>query len=303
MEGGQRVGEEVRAGALTQPVDHLFLAGGIAAGCAAERLAQSAGDDVDPIHHAAIFVGATTVFADKADGVGVIHHYQRIVFVRQIADGFEVGDDAIHGEDTVGGDQLEAGAIGVSLLELGFQLGHVVVGVAIALGLAQPHAVDDGGVVEGIGDDGIFGAEQGLEQAAIGIETGGVEDGVFGAEEGRHLLLQRFVLILGAADEAHRGHAEAVAVESLMGGSDQIRVVGQSQIVVGTEVQHLLTADGDAGLLGGGDDALLLVQPFSLHLVQLLGQVTIESVRHPRSLLAISAAYQQRATFYCNLLR
>ena len=112
------------------------------------RLAQGAGDDVDPIQHATIFMGTAAVFTDKADGVGVIHHHQCIVFVRQIADGFEVGDDAIHGEDAVGGDQLETGAIGIRLFQLGFQFGHVVVGVTIALGLAQPHAVDDGGVVE-----------------------------------------------------------------------------------------------------------------------------------------------------------
>jgi hypothetical protein len=87
--------------------------------------------------------------------------------------------------------------------------------------------VDDGGVVEGIGDDGVFGTEQGLEQTAVGVEAGGVEDGVFGAEEGGHLLLQLLVLILGAADEADRGHAEAVAVQPLMSGCDQVGVVGQ----------------------------------------------------------------------------
>ena len=93
-------------------------------------------------------MGATAVLADEAHRVGVIHHHQGVVFVGQIADGFEVGDDTVHGEHTVGGDQLEAGAVGIGLLELGFQLGHVVVGVAIAPGLAQPYAVDDGGVVE-----------------------------------------------------------------------------------------------------------------------------------------------------------
>jgi len=204
-------------------------------------------------------VGAAAVLADEADGVGVIHHDQGVILVRQIADGFEVGDDAVHGEDTVGGDQLEAGAIGIGLLELGFQLGHVVVGVAVAFGFAQAHAIDDGGVVERVGDDGVFRAEQGLEQTAVGIEAGRVEDAVLGAKEGRQLLLQRLVLILGAADETYRGHTEAVAVETLMGGGNEIGVVGQPQIVVGTEVQYLLAAHRNLGLLGRGDDAFLLV--------------------------------------------
>ncbi|CAJ1839397.1 hypothetical protein LMCDFJHI_02383 [Aeromonas salmonicida] len=238
-------------------------------------------------------MGAATVVANESDCVGIIHHHQSIVLVGQIADGFQIGDDPIHGEDAVGGDQLETGSIGVGLFELGFQLGHVVVGIAITPGLAQPHAVYDGGVVEGIGNDGVFGTEQGFEQAAVGIEAGGVEDGILGAEEGRELLFQHLVVVLGTADEAHRGHAEAVAIEPLMGCFDKVLVVGQSQVVVGTEVQYLLTAHRNLGLLGRGDDALLLVQSFSLYLAKLLGQVTIESVRHPRSLLAIAAVYQQ----------
>ena len=67
------------------------------------------------------------------------------------------------------------------------------------------------------------------------------------------------MLVLGTADEAYRGHAEAVAVESLMGGGDKIRVVGQPQVVVGTEVQNLLAAHRNLGLLSRGDDAFLLV--------------------------------------------
>ena len=45
----------------------------------------------------------------------------------------------------------------------------------------------------------------------------------------------------------------------LMGGGNEIGVVGQPQIVVGTEVQHLLAAHRNPGLLGRGDDAFLLV--------------------------------------------
>ncbi|MNH18055.1 hypothetical protein D3C79_777460 [compost metagenome] len=97
------------------------------------------------------------------------------------------------------------------------------------------------------------------------------------------------MLILSAADEAHRGHAEAVAVQPLMGRGDEVGMVGQPQIVVGAEVQYLLATHRDLGLLGRGDDAFLLVQAFRFDLFQLLGQVTIESVRHPRSSLAISA--------------
>jgi hypothetical protein len=60
-------------------------------------------------------------------------------------------DAAVHREDAVGDDQPEAA--GLRLLELRLQVGHVGVGVDEALRLAQPHPVDDRGVVELVGDD------------------------------------------------------------------------------------------------------------------------------------------------------
>ena len=68
-------------------------------------------------------------------------------------------------------------------LQLLFQVGHVAVGVAVALGLAQADAVDDRRVVERVGNDRVVFVEQRFEQAAVGVEAGGVEDRVFGAEE------------------------------------------------------------------------------------------------------------------------
>ena len=109
------------------------------------------------------------------------------------------------------------------LLQLRLEIGHVVVGVAEALRLAQPDAVDDGGVVQRVGDDRVLLAEQRLEQAAVGVEAGGVEDGVLHAEEARDLRLELLVHVLRAADEAHRGHAVAVAVERCLGGLDAAR--------------------------------------------------------------------------------
>lgn len=40
-------------------------------------------------------MGTTTVFADKAYRVRIINHHQRIVFIGQITDAFQIGDDAI----------------------------------------------------------------------------------------------------------------------------------------------------------------------------------------------------------------
>ena len=133
------------------------------------------------LHHAVMLVRAAAVLAHEADGVRIIDHHQGVVFFGQIADARQVGDDAVHRKNAVGGDDAEPGA--GSLLELRFEIGHVVVFVAEPLGLAEPHAVDDAGVVQFVGDDRVFGPEERLEQPAVGVEAGGVEDRVLHAEE------------------------------------------------------------------------------------------------------------------------
>jgi hypothetical protein len=126
-------------------------------------------------------------------------------------------------------------------------------------------------MVQGVGDDGVVLAQQRLEQAAVGVEAGRIQDGVVLAEEAGNLRLQLLVQVLGAADEAYRGHAEAVAVQCVLGRLDQVRVVGQAQVVVGAEIQHLAAiVQGDFGRLRAGDDALGLEQALFADGVELL---------------------------------
>ena len=131
--------------------------------------------------HAAMLGRAAAALAHEAGGVRVVDHDHGVVAVGQVADRRQLGDRAVHREDAVGGDQPEPGRRG--LLQPGLQVGHVAVAVAQALGLAEPDAVDDRGVVQLVGDHGVLGAQQRLEQAAVGVEARGVEDRVFGAEE------------------------------------------------------------------------------------------------------------------------
>ncbi len=139
--------------------------------------------------------------------MGVVHHHQRVVSLRQLADFIQSGHSAVHGEDAVGGD--ESGAMGLRLLKNILQLTRITVGVAEPLCLAQPDAVNDRGVIQLIGDDRIFRAEECFEQAAIGVETGGVENGIVCLKELRYLLLQLLVDRLCAADEADGTETEA----------------------------------------------------------------------------------------------
>jgi hypothetical protein len=152
--------------------------------------------------------------------------------------------------------------VGLGLLELLLQVRHVAVGVAVALGLAQAHAVDDRGVVERVGDDRVVLVEQGFEQAAVRVEARGVQDRVLRTEEGRDRLLELLVQVLRAADEAHAGHAEAVRIQRVLGRRDHVGMVGQAQVVVRAEVQHrAAVGERDLRRLRAGDDALGLEQP------------------------------------------
>ncbi len=271
--GGHGVGEQVGAGLLPQPVDGDLLPGDVAAGGAAQGLAEGAGHEVHAAHDAAVLVGPAPVGTHEAHGVAVVHHDHGAVFLRQVADRAELGDVAVHAEHAIRHHQLEPGASGIRGLELGLQIRHVGVGVAEALGLAEADAVDDGSVVQRIADDGVLLAHQAFEDGAVGIEAARVQLGVLEAQEGGQLLLQLPVDVLGAADEAHRGHAEAVPIHHGLAGRDHLGVVGQAQVVVGAEADHILAVGLHLGLLGRGDDALSLVEPGLLQQLDLAGQV------------------------------
>ena len=178
----------------------------------------------------------------------------------QLADALQVGHDAVHGEYAVRRDQLDPRAGRLCLLQATLQIGHVVVLVAIAPGLAKPHAVNDAGMVERVGDDRILGAQQRLKQAAVGVEAGRIEDRVVHAQKLRNLALKLLVHALRAADEAHGGQSIAPYVVALLGRADDLRVIRQAQIVVGAHVEHALRLRRvDAAALGRRDDALVLI--------------------------------------------
>jgi len=123
-------------------------------------------------------------------------------------------------------------------------------------------------VIQRIGDDRVGLLEQRLEHAAVGVETGGEQD--------RFVLAQMFgdgefefaMQGLRAADEADRGHAEAEAVERVMRRGDDFRMIGEAEVIVGAEIDHLAPAvrgaDPDAPALRAFDQPLALGEAIGL---------------------------------------
>ena len=178
---GHAVGKQVGARLLAQDVHHFLRAGNVAAGRAAQGFAECPRRDIYLAEQAAVLMRPASPLAKEARGVAVVEMDDGVVFGRQFVNLVKLGNDAVHGKDAVRGNQLDAGAGGVRLLQLGFQVRHVVVGVAEALGLAEAHPVDDGGMVQGIGNNGVVRGQQPFEQAAVGVKAGGEENRVFRA--------------------------------------------------------------------------------------------------------------------------
>ncbi len=100
------------------------------------------------------------------------------------------------------------------------------------------------------------------------------------------------VNLLGSADESHGGQTVAPALEGFLGGGDNVGMVGQSQVVVGAEVEDVLAVeDAHVGLLRGGEDPFALEEAAIADLVQLAGQVVLDRSEHQDS------SFQVRMTF------
>ena len=259
---GRRHGirEQIRAGTLAQQFHDLPAPTGVTAAGAAQRLSQRAGQNVHALPDREQFWRAASVLADKAYRVRVVHHHHGLIPIRQVADTVKLGDIAIHGKDAVGSNQAMARRL--RLLQLRLQILHVAVAIAQARSFAQTDAVDDAGMVQLVGNDGVLGLQQRFKQAAVGVEAGTVEEGVFAAQERAQTLFQLLVQRLRAADEAHAGQPIAPLIESLPRRRDHDGMIGQAQIIVRAQVENRGAAcDLDPCLLRPADHALPLVQP------------------------------------------
>ncbi len=81
---------------------------------------------------------------------------------------------------------------------------------------------------------------------------------------------------LGAADETHGRYAVAELVEGFVRRSDDVGVIGEAEVIVGAQVQHVLDAtvcpDVDRRLLRPRDDTFGLEKSLGFQGVGLLGE-------------------------------
>ena len=196
--------------------------------------------------------------AHKAYGMGIVHHDQSVIFIRQVTDGLQVGDIAVHGEHTVGSNKLDAAVFG--LFQAALEILHIVILVAPALGFAQPYTIDNGGVIQFVRNNSVFFTKNGFKKTAIGIEAGGIEDGILHAYKAGNTAFQFLMDALRAADEADGGKTKAPFIIRSLGGVDQLLIVGKTQVIVGAHIHYTVGYGSvDAAFLRGHDDPLVLI--------------------------------------------
>ena len=87
--------------------------------------------------------------------------------------------------------------------------------------------------------------------------------------------------VLCAANKADAGHAKPMRVESLLGGSDQGRVIGQAEIIVRAHVKNAFAVGhGDVCVLRRGDHAFGLVEALGTNFFKRTCELLIEFGEH-----------------------
>src|SRR5687768_14759070 len=120
-----------------------------------------------------------------------INHYDSIILIGEVAYFVELRNGSIHRENGIGDD--EAGTLVSMQLQLGFQVGEVIMLVPGAGTFSEPHSIDNGGVVELVGNDDVCLAQQGLKYAAVGVKTRHIQNGLLGAQKAAELFFKLFV--------------------------------------------------------------------------------------------------------------
>ena len=230
----------------------------------------------------------------KARRVTIIVMDHGTIFISQITNGGQVSNRAIHRKNAVCGDQDASGAHVPSLLEFGLEIRHVVVAIAVTRRFAQAHAVNNGGVVELIGNHRILRAQNRLKQTGVGVETGGIQNGVFHGQKMADPSLKGFMNALSAADKTHRCGAKTPFVQTVAGRLLHFGIVGEPQVVVGAHIDDVgAPLEGDVVFLVRDNDALGFPETCCFDLGNLFGiarfsgLVTHINPSNPKSLCLI----------------
>ena len=181
---------------------------------------------------------AAAIAAQNAGGVRVIDHHDGAVFVGNIAELVDGADIAVHGKDAVGDDELAAGLV-LDLLQQLFAVGDIFVAEDLDLRAGEAGAIDDAGVIELVGEDEVFFAENARDGSGVGGEAGLEDDAGFDAFECGDLFFELHVDAHRAGDGADGSGAYAVFLRGGDGRLAKLGVIAEAEVVIGGKVDDL----------------------------------------------------------------
>jgi hypothetical protein len=187
-----------------------------------DPLGEGAGEDIDPAGVDALgLAGAAAGLADGAEGMGLIDEEEGAVLLLELDDPGEAGLVAVHAEDAVHGDEDALDALVAGLTEPALQVLQVVVPEGADLAAGHAAAVLDAAVGVLVQDRPVAGAEEGGDDAHVGVVAGAEDGGGVGAEERGQLPLELVVELEGAGEEADAAGGGAIAAHGLFHGPGQ----------------------------------------------------------------------------------
>ena len=151
----------------------------------------------------------------------------------------------------------------------------------LARRLREAHAVDDRGVVERVGDDQVLLAGDRRDDAGVRGEAGLERQDRLDALELGELGLERLVLGHRAGDRPDRAGADAELADGRERRVAQARVVGQPEVVVRGQRDHLAAVDDGDRALGRAHHPQRPVEVLRLEVVD-LGRDEGERIRRGR---------------------
>ena len=170
--------------------------------------------------------------------MGLVHHEQGVVGLRQAGKGVHVAAVAVHAEHRLGNDHPAGKRLTGGFGEQFFKMGRVVVVEKPDRAPCQPAPHDDAVVVEAVRQDqGIFVA-QGRQQGGVGLVAGVEHQGGRCLLEPGQLFFHPVKTGKVAADQAGGGGAGAPLGGKRLSPLDQQGVARQAQVVVGTDIEQ-----------------------------------------------------------------
>ncbi len=153
--------------------------------------------------HVEMVDGSAPVSPQYPRRMRVVHHHDGTVLLGNVTQAGQRANVAIHREHSVSDHQLPARLI-LHAGELLFRVRYIFVAEYQNLRARQPCAIDDGGMIQLVGDDEIFFAQQRRDRSRIRRESRLEYHARFYILEARNLLFQFHVQRHRPGDRAHR---------------------------------------------------------------------------------------------------